>query len=48
MHQVSFYSIFLNKDYDCNPLIYHVDVASMYPNIILTNRLQPVAVVDDK
>lgn len=21
-----------------NPLIYHVDVASMYPNIILTNR----------
>lgn len=28
------------------PLIYHVDVAAMYPNIILTNRLQPVAIVD--
>lgn len=23
-----------------NPLIYHLDVAAMYPNIILTNRLQ--------
>lgn len=23
------------------PLIYHVDVASMYPNIMTTNRLQP-------
>lgn len=23
------------------PLIYHVDVASMYPNIMITNRLQP-------
>lgn len=23
------------------PLIYHLDVAAMYPNIILTNRLQP-------
>lgn len=22
------------------PLIYHFDVAAMYPNIILTNRLQ--------
>ncbi|KAH7827603.1 DNA polymerase epsilon catalytic subunit A [Monocercomonoides exilis] len=28
------------------PKIYHVDVAAMYPNIILTNRLQPVAIVD--
>ena len=27
------------------PLIYHIDVASMYPNIILTNRLQPCAIV---
>jgi len=27
------------------PLIYHLDVAAMYPNIILTNRLQPPAVV---
>lgn len=31
-----------------NPLIYHVDVASMYPNIILTNRLQPTAIVDER
>jgi len=30
------------------PLIYHLDVAAMYPNIILTNRLQPVAVVDEE
>lgn len=29
------------------PLLYHVDVAAMYPNIILTNRLQPNAIVDD-
>ena len=28
------------------PLIYHLDVAAMYPNIILTNRLQPDAIVD--
>ena len=31
-----------------HPLIYHIDVASMYPNIILTNRLQPTAVVSPK
>lgn len=30
------------------PLIYHVDVAAMYPNIILTNRLQPSAIVDSR
>lgn len=30
------------------PLIYHLDVAAMYPNIILTNRLQPVSIVDNK
>ena len=29
------------------PLIYHVDVAAMYPNIILSNRLQPVAIVNE-
>lgn len=29
------------------PVIYHLDVGAMYPNIILTNRLQPYAVVDD-
>jgi len=27
------------------PAIYHLDVGAMYPNIILTNRLQPTAVV---
>ena len=32
---------------DCLPLIYHLDVGAMYPNIILTNRLQPMAIVDD-
>ena len=29
------------------PLIYHLDVGAMYPNIILTNRLQPSALVDE-
>ncbi|XP_016428215.1 DNA polymerase epsilon catalytic subunit A [Sinocyclocheilus rhinocerous] len=29
------------------PLIYHLDVGAMYPNIILTNRLQPYAMVDE-
>jgi DNA polymerase epsilon subunit 1 len=29
------------------PTIYHLDVAAMYPNIILTNRLQPTAIVSD-
>lgn len=28
-----------------NPMIYHIDVGAMYPNIILTNRLQPSAIV---
>jgi DNA polymerase epsilon subunit 1 len=27
------------------PTIYHLDVAAMYPNIILSNRLQPCAIV---
>lgn len=27
------------------PKIYHLDVGAMYPNIILTNRLQPVSIV---
>ena len=27
--------------------MYHIDVGAMYPNIILTNRLQPSAIVDD-
>ena len=29
------------------PVIYHLDVGAMYPNIILTNRLQPPAVVTE-
>ncbi|KAJ0409994.1 hypothetical protein ATCC90586_009671 [Pythium insidiosum] len=29
------------------PLIYHLDVGAMYPNIILTNRLQPCAIVTE-
>lgn len=29
------------------PLIYHLDVGAMYPNIILTNRLQPSAMVTE-
>ena len=32
---------------DARPLIYHLDVGAMYPNIILTNRLQPPAIVND-
>ncbi|KAI5191593.1 DNA polymerase epsilon subunit 1 [Nematocida minor] len=30
------------------PQIYHLDVGAMYPNIILTNRLQPSAITDDR
>ncbi|KAL0586473.1 hypothetical protein ABG067_003860 [Albugo candida] len=30
------------------PLIYHFDVGAMYPNIILTNRLQPCAIVTER
>lgn len=42
----------LKKLCDCplrleNPIIYHLDVGAMYPNIILTNRLQPSAMVDE-
>uniref|UniRef100_A0A0G4HSL9 DNA-directed DNA polymerase n=1 Tax=Chromera velia CCMP2878 TaxID=1169474 RepID=A0A0G4HSL9_9ALVE len=29
------------------PLIYHLDVGAMYPNIILSNRLQPPAIVSE-
>lgn len=31
-----------------HPNIYHLDVGAMYPNIILTNRLQPSAIVSDE
>lgn len=42
----------LSKLRDCpnrleTPIIYHLDVGAMYPNIILTNRLQPSAIVDE-
>ena len=42
----------LSKLRDCpnrleTPVIYHLDVGAMYPNIILTNRLQPSAIVDE-
>lgn len=30
------------------PAIYHLDVGAMYPNIILTNRLQPSAMVTEQ
>ena len=32
---------------NCKGNIYHLDVGAMYPNIILTNRLQPYSVVND-
>ncbi|EJW05242.1 hypothetical protein EDEG_00707 [Edhazardia aedis USNM 41457] len=32
----------------CKPKIYHMDVAAMYPNIIITNRLQPVSVITNE
>lgn len=31
-----------------NPSIYHVDVASMYPNIMTTNRLQPDSMITEE
>ena len=33
---------------EVTPLIYHLDVGAMYPNIILTNRLQPVSIVNEQ
>ena len=36
-----------NPKLNMKPLIYHLDVAAMYPNIILTNRLQPAAIVTE-
>lgn len=35
------------KSINTKPLIYHLDVGSMYPNIILSNRLQPTAMVSE-
>lgn len=36
-----------NKRHE-KPLIYHVDVASMYPNIMTTNRLQPDSIKTER
>ena len=36
------------KTLDEEPMIYHLDVSAMYPNIILTNRLQPMAMVREE
>lgn len=36
-----------NPKMKTTPYIYHLDVGAMYPNIILTNRLQPDSIVDD-
>ncbi|KAF7458255.1 DNA polymerase epsilon catalytic subunit [Cryptosporidium felis] len=38
---------FLSPKLKALPLIYHLDVGAMYPNIILTNRLQPTAVIEE-
>ena len=37
-----------NPQQSSNPVIYHLDVGAMYPNIILTNRLQPPATVSEQ
>ena len=37
-----------NQKRDELPLIYHVDVASMYPNIMTTNRLQPDSIKTER
>lgn len=37
-----------NNKRDELPLIYHVDVASMYPNIMATNRLQPDSIKTER
>ena len=37
-----------NNEESLYPMIYHLDVGAMYPNIILTNKLQPVGVVNDE
>lgn len=36
-----------NPHIEERPLIYHFDVAAMYPNIILSHRLQPTSIVSD-
>lgn len=48
IEQLSKFAYIDNPKFSSLPLIYHVDVSAMYPNIILTNRLQPVAIVNEK
>ncbi|KAJ5808599.1 DNA polymerase epsilon catalytic subunit A [Penicillium riverlandense] len=36
-----------NPNRDEVPFIYHLDVASMYPNIMITNRLQPDSMIEE-
>jgi DNA polymerase epsilon subunit 1 len=48
IEKLSAFAYLDNHKFNSLPLIYHVDVAAMYPNIILTNRLQPVAIVNEK
>ncbi|KAL4985013.1 DNA polymerase epsilon catalytic subunit A [Aspergillus falconensis] len=36
-----------NPHRDEVPFIYHLDVASMYPNIMITNRLQPDSLIEE-
>ena len=36
------------REVELTPVIYHLDVGAMYPNIILTNKLQPVSMVNDQ
>lgn len=43
-------SVHNNEEYikiEAKPFIYHLDVSAMYPNIILTNRLQPISVIEE-
>jgi hypothetical protein len=43
---IEFYHVLVLIVSQQEPVIYHLDVAAMYPNIILSNRLQPAAIVD--
>ena len=37
-----------SHEVELTPVIYHLDVGAMYPNIILTNKLQPVSMVNEQ
>ena len=40
-------SLKMSPDRNERPSIYHLDVASMYPNIMTTNRLQPDSMIEE-